>query len=104
MSVIPGDVPLHLLEVDTRLNVFQIHLVGIGTVEPTEVRHRLAVVVNGRLWLLVNLTGFLSSLQHDKLPENGSVSIELETHKVEETASVFIIDGIRETKNLPISL
>ena len=107
MPVIAGDVPLHPPEADPRLDMLQVHPVGIGTVNPSQIRHHLAVVVNSWLALLirflVNLAGFSGCFQHDRLAQHRPVPIELEAHKVQRPTPVFTIDGVRETKHLPIS-
>lgn len=107
MLVIAGDVPLHPLETHPPLDMLQVHPVGVGTVDPSQVRHHLAVVVDS--WLapligfLVNLAGFPGCFQHDRLAKHRPVPIELEAHKVQRSASVFTIDGVREAKHLPVS-
>ena len=107
MPVITGDVPLHPLEADPRLDVLQVHPVGVGTVDPSQIRHHLAVVVNSRLALLirflVNLAGFSGCFQHDRLAQHRPVPIELEAHEVQRPPSGFAVDGVGETKHLPIS-
>ena len=107
MLVIAGDVPFHPLETHPPLDMLQVHPVGVGTVDPSQVRHHLAVVVDS--WLapligfLVNLAGFPGCFQHDRLAKHRPVPIELEAHKVQRPTPVFTIDGVRETKHLPIS-
>ena len=107
MPVITGDVPLHPLETDPRLDVLQIHPVGVGTVDPSQIRHHLAVVVDGRLapliGFLVNPAGFPGCFQHDGLAKHRPVPIKLEAHEVQRPPSVFTVDGVGETKHLPIS-
>ena len=107
MLVIAGDVPFHPLETHSPLDMLQVHPVGIGTVNPSQIRHHLAVVVNSWLALLirflVNLAGFSGCFQHDRLAQHRPVPIELEAHKVQRPTPVFTIDGVRETKHLPIS-
>ena len=107
MLVIAGYVPFHPLEADPRLDMLQIHPVGVGTVDPSQVRHHLAVVMNS--WL-VPLIGFLMAsagcsgrFQHDRFAQHRPVPIELEAHEVQRPPSVFTVDGVGETKHLPIS-
>ena len=57
MPVIAGDIPLHPLEADPRLDMLQVHPVGVGTVDPSQIRHHLAIVVNSRLALLIRFLG-----------------------------------------------
>ena len=52
---------------------------------------------------LVNPAGFSGCFQHNGLAQNSPISVKLETHIVEEPASVFTFDGVGETKHLPIS-
>ena len=63
----------------------------------------MPAVVDGRLGFLMNLAGFSRSLEHDGPSQHSSVPVELKTHKVEEAAPVFTLNGIRETKDLPVS-
>ena len=107
MLVIAGYVPFHPLEADPRLDMLQIHPVGVGTVDPSQVRHHLAVVMNS--WLvpligfLMDSAGFSGRFQHDGLAQDSPVPIELKAHEVKRPAKVFTLDGVGETKHLPVS-
>ena len=63
----------------------------------------MPAIVDGRLGLLMNLAGFPRSLEHNGPSQHRSVPVELKAHKVEGTAPVFALNGVRETKDLPVS-
>lgn len=90
MPVVTGNIPLHPLEIDTGLDEFTVHIIGVRAVDPPKVRHHLTIVMYSwfaaLIGFLVDLTSFSCCFEHDGLSEDRPISIEHEAHEIKRSA------------------